>query len=68
MEIDDFMFDLNKKLRRVSLEALHKCNKYGRDRDTFIVADEFFDIHTTLFDIWEMVIEFDSQRKHTENS
>lgn len=68
MEIDDFMFDLNKKLRRVSLEALHKCNKYGRNKDTFIVADEFFDIHTALFDIREMVMEFDFQRKHTEKS
>lgn len=68
MEIDDFMFDLNKKIRRAHLEALRKSNKYGRDRDTFIVSDEFFDISTMLFDIWEMAIEFDSKRKHTEKS
>lgn len=68
MEIDDFMFDLNKKLRRVRLETLRKSNKYGRNRDTFIVSHDFFEIYTMLFDIWEMVIEFDSQRKHTEKS
>lgn len=41
MEIDDFMFDLNKKLRRVRLETLRKSNKYGRNRDTFIVSHDF---------------------------
>ena len=68
METKDFMFDLNKKLRRVYLESLQKSNKYGHDRDTFVVSDEFFDISKMLFDIWEMVVEFDSQRKHTGKS
>lgn len=66
MEIDDFMLDLNEKLKFVRRDALMKTAQYEYNKDNSPVFYEFEEIYNMLFDIMEFVSEFDSKRKHTE--
>lgn len=68
MEIDDFMLRLTEKLNLVRRVALMKAVEYEYNRDNSPVFDDFEEIRNMLFDITDLVSEFDSKRKHTEKS